>query len=46
MRIAVAAGAQSFSGPLGDPIACESTGALEQRIFEIIRRHLAPAGAP
>jgi hypothetical protein len=46
VRIAVAAGAQALSGPLGDPIACESTGALEQRIFEIIRRQLAPARSP
>lgn len=44
VRVSVAAGAQSFSGPLGDPIACESTGALEQRILDIARRRLA-AGA-
>lgn len=46
VRVAVAAGAQAFSGPLGDPIACESTGALEQRIFELVRRHLALARSP
>lgn len=37
VRIALAAGAQAYSGPLGDPIACESTGALERRILEMVR---------
>lgn len=46
VRVAVAAGAQAFSGPLGDPIACESTGALEQRIVDLTKRHVAPAGSP
>ncbi len=48
LRIAVAAGAQAFSGPLGDPIACESTGAIEQRILEIVRRQVesAPPASP
>ncbi|HPV74317.1 MAG TPA: hypothetical protein PLX31_05465 [Gemmatimonadaceae bacterium] len=43
VRVAVAAGAQAFSGPLGDPIACESTGAIENRILELVRQRL---GAP
>ncbi|MCC6930632.1 MAG: hypothetical protein IT359_16710 [Gemmatimonadaceae bacterium] len=37
VRIAVAAGAQAYSGPLGDPIACESTGAIERRVLELVR---------
>ena len=37
VRIAIAAGAQSFSGPLGDPIACESTGAIERRLLDLVR---------
>lgn len=37
VRVAVAAGAQAFSGPLGDPIACESTGAIEQRMLDVVR---------
>lgn len=37
MRIAIAAGAQAFSGPLGDPIACETRGALEERIERLVR---------
>lgn len=40
VRVAVAAGAQAFSGPLGDPIACESTGAIENRILELVRQRL------
>lgn len=37
VRIAVAAGAQAYSGPLGDPIACESTGAIERRLLDLVR---------
>ena len=40
LRPAVAAGAQAYSGPLGDPIACQSTGALERRIIELVRARL------
>lgn len=40
VRIAVAAGAQAFSGPLGDPIACESTGAIERRVLDIVQAHV------
>jgi hypothetical protein len=40
LRVAVAAGAQALSGALGDPIACESTGAIERRMLEIVQTHL------
>lgn len=43
VRIAVAAGAQAYSGPLGDPIACESTGAIERRMLDLVRA--VPGGA-
>lgn len=36
LRIAVAAGAQDFAGPLADPIACSSTGKLEERMRTFI----------
>ena len=40
LRIAFAAGAQDFSGPLGDPIACGSTGKLEERILGFVAKQL------
>lgn len=33
VRLAFAAGAQDFAGPLGDPISCSSTGRLEERLL-------------
>ena len=33
VHVALAAGAQAFSGPLGDPIACQSTGRLEELLL-------------
>lgn len=41
LRVALAAGAQDFSGPLGDPISCSSTGALEERVFAVVAARLA-----
>lgn len=38
LRVAFAAGAQAFSGPLGDPISCSSTGRLEERVLRAVRR--------
>lgn len=43
LRIAIAAGAQAFSGPLGDPIACETRGALEEKIQRIVVSAVAKA---
>jgi hypothetical protein len=40
VRIAVAAGAQDFAGPLADPIACSSTGRLEERMRAFIEGKL------
>lgn len=40
LRVALAAGAQDFSGPLGDPISCSSTGALEERVFAAVAARL------
>ena len=40
LRVALAAGAQDFSGPLGDPISCSSTGALEERVFTAVASRL------
>ncbi len=42
MRTAVAAGAQAFGGPLADPIACQSTGALEDVVSNVVRAHHMP----
>lgn len=41
MRVAIGAGAQAFSGPLGDPIACETRGALEERMHTLVTKALA-----
>jgi hypothetical protein len=43
LRVAIAAGAQAFSGPLGDPIACETRGALEEKIQRIVVGAVAKA---
>lgn len=40
VRVAFAAGAQDFSGPLADPISCSSTGALEERILNAVATRL------
>ena len=40
VRVAFAAGAQDFSGPLGDPISCSSTGALEERVLNAVAARL------
>lgn len=40
LRVAFAAGAQDFSGPLGDPISCSSSGALEERILGLVGQRL------
>lgn len=42
MRTAVAAGAQAYGGPLGDPIACQSTGRLEDVVHSVVRDHRMP----
>lgn len=41
LTIAVAAGAQALGGALGDPIACQSTGGIEERLTRIIQEQLA-----
>ncbi len=40
LRVVLAAGAQDFAGPLGDPISCSSSGALEERILGLVARRL------
>lgn len=42
MRTAVAAGAQAYGGPLGDPIACQSTGRIEDVVQSVVRDHRMP----
>ncbi|MEP7384670.1 MAG: hypothetical protein ABI910_23570, partial [Gemmatimonadota bacterium] len=37
LKTSVAAGAQALGGPLADPIACQSTGAIETRLTELVR---------
>jgi hypothetical protein len=39
LKTAVAAGAQALGGPLADPIACQSTGALEDVVLAVVRSH-------
>jgi len=41
VKIAVAAGAQSYGGPLADPVSCTSTGVLEERFLSLIERRVA-----
>lgn len=36
VRVAFAAGAQAFGGPLADPVPCTSTGALQLRLFDLM----------
>lgn len=42
MRTAVAAGAQAYGGALADPIACQSTGRLEDAVQSVVREHRMP----
>lgn len=41
LRLAVAAGAQDFAGPLADPVSCTSTGLLEERLMDLVRTRIA-----
>lgn len=41
LKTAVAAGAQALGGPLADPIACQSTGAIEDVVMNVVRTHRA-----
>lgn len=40
LRIALAAGAQDFAGPLADPVACGSSGKLEERMRAFVQGKL------
>jgi hypothetical protein len=40
LRVAFAAGAQDFAGPLADPVSCSSTGRLETRVLDAVEQML------
>ena len=40
VRMAFAAGAQDFAGPLADPVSCSSTGKLEDRMLNLVSLYL------
>lgn len=46
LRVALAAGAQDFAGPLADHVSCSSTGGFEERVHQVVRDQLESAPSP